>query len=116
VTEALDHRPLVAASFLHVVRPDSSAIEPGYLLWWFNHPQAQQQLANEAHGTKIPFLSLKSARSLRIPVPPVTVQRQIAELHNLAERESQIMGDLRRLRLKLNHALIRHIATGVDYA
>lgn len=108
-----DRRPLVAASFLHVVRPQPAAVEPAYLAWWFSSRQGQAQIRERGRGTKISFLPLRAARSLEIPLPPLDVQRRIAEIHQLADRESQIMDNVRRLRRDLSHALLHRIATGV---
>lgn len=116
VSNMPDRRPLVAASFLHVVRPKPSAVEPAYLAWWFNSPQGQAQVHERTRGTKISFLPLRAARSLELPLPPLDVQRRVADLHRLAERESQILDNIRTLRLALSHTLIHQIAMGAHYA
>ncbi len=108
----VDRRPLVAASFLHVIRVSGGGADPAYLAWWFNQPRARAALRSCTRGTKIPFLSLKAARGLRVSLPPPAVQRRIAELYALSIRESEIMTDLRDTRARLNDALALRVVTG----
>ncbi|MFG0245397.1 MAG: restriction endonuclease subunit S [Phycisphaerales bacterium JB052] len=112
IDESPDRRPIVAASFLHVIRVCDDDADPGYLAWWLNQPPAQAALRDRIRGTKIPFLSLKAMRALETQLPPLDIQRRIAEFHTLAIRESQIMTDLRDSRSQLNNALALQVATG----
>lgn len=112
IDELQDSRPLVAASFLHVIRVNTDIANPGYFAWWLNQPRAQAILRDRIRGTKIPFLPLKATRALEVHLPPLDIQRRIAELHALAVRESQIMTDLRDARFRLNDALALQVATG----
>lgn len=105
-------RPLVAASFLHVIRVHDGDADPGYLAWWLNQPQAQAGLRDCTRGSKIPFLSLKATRALEVHLPPLDVQRRIAQFHRLAVQEFQIMTRLRDSRSRLNDALAHEVATG----
>lgn len=116
IDEPPDSRPLVAASFLHVIRVNTRDADPGYLVWWLRQPQAQAALRDRVRGTKIPFLSLKATRALEVHLPPLDIQRRIAEFHTLAVRESQIMTDLRDTRSQLNNALALQVATGAVHA
>tara|TARA_R110000744_G_scaffold362356_2_gene470404 strand:- start:21281 stop:21883 length:603 start_codon:yes stop_codon:yes gene_type:complete len=112
IDEAIDRRPLVAASFLHVIRARSGDADPAYLFWWLNQPQAQAALRDRTRGTKIPFLPLKLTRALKVQLPSLDIQHRIAQFHTLAVRESQIMTDLRDARSRLNDALALHVAIG----
>ncbi len=112
IDEPPDSRPLVAASFLHVIRVNTDYADPRYLAWWLNQPQTQAVLRDRVRGTKIPFLSLRATRALEVHLPPLDIQRRIAEFHTLAVRESQIMTDLRDTRSRLNDALALHVAMG----
>lgn len=116
IDELPDGRPLVAASFLHVIRVNNSEADPRYIVWWLRQPQAQAALRDRTRGTKIPFLPLKAMRALEIHLPPLDIQRRIAEFHALAVRESQIMTDLRDTRSQLNNALALQVATGAVHA
>lgn len=114
IDEPPDRRPIVAASFLHVIRVNNGNVDPGYLAWWLNQPQAQAALRDRLRGTKIPFLSLKAMRAMAVHIPPLDIQRRIAEFHALAVRESQIMTDLRDTRSRLNDALALQVVMGVS--
>lgn len=116
IDEPPDRRPLVAASFLHVIRVSDGDADPAYLAWWLNQPRAQTELRGRTRGTKIPFLSLGATRSLEVWLPSLDIQRRIAGFHALAIRETQIMTDLRDARSRLNDALAFRIATGAVHA
>lgn len=112
IREAPDRRPLVAASFLHVIRPHADQVDPGYLKWWFSQPTTQGKLGEFIRGTKIPFLPLKATRTLKVPVPSMSVQRQIADFYQLVIRESEILARIRELRFTLCNAVARRVADG----
>ncbi|MEM9064031.1 MAG: restriction endonuclease subunit S [Planctomycetota bacterium] len=110
-----DRRPLVAASFLHVVRPRADDLDPYYLRWWIEFG-ARERLQQGIQGSNIPTLSIKVLRTVAVPIPPLDIQRRIAEFHALTVRESQIMTDLRDTRSQLNNALALQVATGAVHA
>lgn len=103
----------IAASGLHVLRPDSSRLLPGYLVWWLNHPSAQSQLtASLARGTHVPFVSKGDLELFRIPVPALVVQARIAEVERLRRAEQQLTMHLTELKEKLIAALTLKAAQG----
>lgn len=107
-----DNRPLVAASFLHVVRPNPDAADPGYLAWWLNQPTVRARVTGRVRGTKMPFLPLSETRTIRVTLPPLDVQQRIAELHRLVVRASDISIELLDLRSRLTNGLALRIANG----
>ncbi len=110
VDESLNEQPLVASSFLYLVRPTTPDVDPRYLAWWLNQRSAQSTLRGFTKGTKIPFLSVKSVRNLEIPVPVLSVQRRIAEVDGLAAREAAIMSQLISVRSRLYEAVTVQLA------
>ena len=107
-----DARPLVAASFLHVIRPDPKRVDAGYLSWWLNQPHLQARLRAFVRGSNMPFLPLADTRTIEVVLPPFAVQRRVSELNRLSIRESEIVGALRELRSALTNALALRAATG----
>ena len=107
-----DARPLVAASFLHVIRPDPDRVDAEYLAWWLNQPRMQGRLRAFVRGSNMPFLPLADTRMIKVTLPPLEVQRRVAELGRLSTRESEIVVLIRELRLALTNALALRAATG----
>lgn len=92
----------IAASGLHVIRPDAGRVGPEYLAWWLNHPASQVKLKDElARGSYIPFVSAADLRAFLVPVPPLEVQRRIVEVDRLRRRERALRSELDRLTQQL---------------
>lgn len=81
-------RPCIFATPLVRIRVhDRQKLEPRYLHWVLNSPAVQRDIHAQARGSMIRMVSLPSLRSLRIPVPPIGVQRAIAEVARLQRQE-----------------------------
>lgn len=92
----------IAASGLHVIRPDARRVGPEYLAWWLNHPASQVKLKDElARGSYIPFVSAADLRAFLVPVPPLEVQQRIVEVDRLRRRERALRSELDRLTQQL---------------
>lgn len=89
ITRGLIHT--VAASYFYVLRVINQRVLPEYLAWYINQAPFQEELANLATGTHMPFVSLEEFRKLGIPVPNIELQRKIVELDTLARREQSLM-------------------------
>lgn len=86
--------PTIPSSHLHTVRVSSSDVLPGYLCWALNQPEPQHAMRNEARGTAMPMLTRRSLGTIKIPVPTITTQRRIVELHELWQREHALSKQL----------------------
>lgn len=88
----------VAALGLYVLRPNEVVV-PDYLAWLLSHHTVLAGLQAIARGTYIPFLAKGDLEELRIPVPTLEVQRQVAEVFRLRsasrrlERRLQLLQD-----------------------
>lgn len=58
-----------------------------YLHWLLNCPAVQRDINAQARGSMIRMVSMESLRNLQIPVPPIRVQREIAEVARLLREE-----------------------------
>jgi type I restriction-modification system DNA methylase subunit len=77
---------------LWVLRTRSQDIDFSYLFAWARFGDLQQQIRPMVSGTTIPTLSKSDIVRVRIPIPPLDVQRQIAHLaHGLVLREEQFL-------------------------
>lgn len=58
-----------------------------YLHWLLNSPAVQRDINAQARGSMIRMVSMESLRNLQIPMPPIRVQREIAEVARLLREE-----------------------------
>ena len=83
---------IFAAPLVRIRVNDPQKLEPRYLHWVLNSTQVQRDISAQARGSMIRMVSLPSVRSLLIPVPPISVQCEIAEVARLL-REERALSD-----------------------
>jgi len=107
--------PAIAAPGLHTLRPRTDRVTASYLAWCLNHPRIQAAIAEAAQGTHTPFIAKQALANLLIPVPPLPVQDQIAEVSRLREQERQVAAKLDEARDSLvNSATWEAAVTDAD--
>ena len=97
---------LAAAGSLFVLRPDTSIIDPRFLVLFFNLPATQAALRKIATGTHILNIRREELAALEVPVPPLRDQRALIALGELFNRSFELEQRLHQLRLQELHALI----------
>ena len=70
--------PFYAGGFMGIIRSNSDRILPKFLYAILNSPSYRQIISDESNGNNIQNLS-KSIGRIKIPVPPIDVQKQIVE-------------------------------------
>lgn len=105
-------KPVMAASPLIWIRPDRRKVDPAYLAWFINGPEAQRFFMKAGQGSIVKAVGVRELAQLKIPLPPLEKQRQIVEAANLLEREQRILHTLSTKREQLVTALLMHHATG----
>ena len=96
---AVPKRAIVPLSF-YVLRP-TNRVDPAYLAWCINQPPVQAAIASIRTGAGTPIVPRKEFGQIRIPLPPLAVQRRIARLGELMAQERQLT---RRLSEEVEHA------------
>lgn len=72
-------------------------LDPRYLSYWFQSPAFGEQKKRLASGTKVIDVSARQLEKVRVPVPPLEVQREIGKiLDAFAELEVELEAELRR--------------------
>ena len=100
--------PAVLAAPMLLVRPRK--VLPEYLCWFLNAPSTQAQLAAVAEGTSVRMISAEALKSLPVPVPPLDLQRRIAEISALAQQEHTLLAEIAALRQRLATHLLMKLA------
>lgn len=95
---------LAAASFF-VIRIKTDVVNPGYLLWYLNHPRAQHHFTQHGgSGVHMPVVRKAALECLNVPVPPPETQKKIAELFQLKLDEEILTQALLQKRARLLEA------------
>jgi restriction endonuclease S subunit len=91
-------QPAVASTTFLVLQVQSSNVVSDYVAWYINHPQTQTLLWSLAKGSAIPSISKSILEQIEIPVPQISKQMTILELHKLQIKEKRIHRQIGKLR------------------
>ena len=84
----------IVASPLYLVRPDPTRADAAFLVLLLNADLLQAQLRAAATGSYILQVPAGAIRSLELPLPPLEIQRVLAELGALADEEARLAAAL----------------------
>lgn len=90
--ESVQQPCIFAAPLVRIRVSKQQELDARYLHWVLNVPQIQREINTEARGSMIRMISIQSLRGLQIPVPPISVQQEIAEVARLL-REERALSD-----------------------
>lgn len=102
---------VVAAPLLRL-RCNTSLVEPEYLCWFINQPEAQAFFSTLATGSGIRQVGKQVLEALEVTLPSLEKQRMIAELVKLSNREQQILKVLSSKRASLVNRILMQSALG----
>lgn len=103
---------VVAAGQFFILSPRRDRLEPAYLSWYLNEPQAQQYLDKNQSGTNIPMITKRTISELTIPLPPLETQRKIAAIHQCWLEEKQITEQLLSNRERMVRGICQQFISG----
>lgn len=86
---------IVANGNLYILRLNKEKVLPYYLQAYFQSESGQRALESISNGTVLKSISVDALRKLEIPVPPMDLQKQIADefeakIHELAMLENRM--------------------------
>ena len=87
-----------------LIRPDSSKVDPSFLNYYLNGPDAQRQIHSKTNGATVAHLNMKDVRAMELPeLPPLPLQQRIAgilsvydELIENSQRRIKILASMTR--------------------
>lgn len=91
----LDTSKVLAASSIHIIRPDTKKILPQYLTHYLNSFYGQKEILQIARGSRILNVPLNELQDLSIPVPSLEKQKTVINL-------SENLFELKELNVKKN--------------
>ena len=63
-----------------LIRPNPQYVSPDFLTYFLLAPQQQYKLLGTANGATVPHINLPTIRELEINIPPIEIQRWIADI------------------------------------
>ena len=97
---------ILAAPFLRIRIHDRMLVLPDYLNWYISTKPAQRYFTARQTGTSVNMVAAGELAALPIPVPPLSVQHQIADIAELAEKEYWLETELMQKRKQYTEALL----------
>ena len=64
---------------VYAITPDQEQVIPDYLLFWLHCTDATDQFKKASEGGTVQSVSMKKFKLVKIPLPPLPVQREIAQ-------------------------------------
>jgi restriction endonuclease S subunit len=107
-----DVHDTIASYQLLVLRPGKDIL-PEYLAWYLNQAPARAYFDEHATGSHVPIVSARTLGDLPVAVPPPTTQQAIIHVHQLAQREAELIETIKTKRQQLvKHALLNAARRG----
>ena len=87
--------PAVASTLFFVINvKDVQRVLPEYLTTFLNLPQTQTYLRQLGAGTSIPSIRKNELSDLTVPLPTIDMQRKVAQIQTLHQRETTLLTNL----------------------
>lgn len=82
---------------LFLYRPDPTKLDWNYLAYCLQSPQIQGWVNGIAYGATVPHMAVSDMEHLKIPVPPISIQKRIGNI--LSHYDDLIENNLKRIKL-----------------
>jgi hypothetical protein len=98
--------PVIVTSPLMIIRPYTKKVDPHYLVWALTADTARRFYAEHSRGSAIVGIGKRDLDQMEIELPPINIQRQIAQLKKLESQEQQLLSRYQEAKTKLIEAAI----------
>lgn len=100
--------PAICSPIYEVFHVDSSEILPFYLLMWLKREEFKRYAEFYSLGVRNTF-NYELMEQVKIPLPPLDVQRAIVNIYKCANEAKQIAAEADRLSREVCPALLQHV-------
>lgn len=98
--------PVIVTSPLMIIRPDIKKVDPHYLVWALTADAARRFYAEHSRGSAIVGIGKRDLDQMAIDLPPINLQRRIAQLKELESQEQELLSRYQEAKTKLIEAAI----------
>jgi len=88
---------------------DEEKLNPYFLWMWVSRPEFDRYARYMSKGSAHEFFEFDEMKRVRIPLPPIEVQRAIVNIYNCANEAKQIAAEADRLSRDVCPMLIQHV-------
>src|SRR5699024_8891252 len=89
---------------VYALTPKSEVVNPRYLIYTLHSNAVHNRILASADGSTVASVSMSTLRGIRIPVPPLEVQRAIVEiLDNFTQLEAELEAELKARKIQYEH-------------
>jgi restriction endonuclease S subunit len=104
-------RTIVGAQFF-VLRPAAARVVPEYLAWFLRTEEAASYFTGKRKGTYVQIIDRKDLADLKVPLPPLAVQKTVVAAAELAVQERNLSEQLANMKWKLTNGQLLQAAGG----
>jgi len=104
--------PSIFASYLIRVRVDRAKLDPQFAFLFMQSSAYWSQIASQTHGAVQPNVNATQLRSLLLPLPPLSEQREIARILQAVDAKIDAEQARRAALEELFKSLLYHLMTG----
>jgi restriction endonuclease S subunit len=105
-------KPAVAVSLFFIIRPKREIVNPEYLTWFLNSPNAQAYFHERRMGASVGNITKDTLENLKVKLPSFEKQGQIATLNKLIRDEKILTNEyLEKKQLYFNSVMEKIIET-----
>lgn len=91
-------KALISQAYIPFEVKDTNELDPEYLMMWFRRPEFDRYARFKSHGSAREIFDWEEMCNTRLPIPPITKQREIVKEYNVIEN-----------RIALNQQLIQKL-------
>lgn len=89
---------------------DEGLLNPYYLMMWYKRPEFDRYARWRSEGSAHEFFTFEMMQNVKIPLPPIDIQRSIVNLYNCLEEAKKIASEAREKLKSLCPALLQRAA------
>lgn len=82
---------IIAVSQFHVLRINNDRALPDFIAWYLGQTVAIAYFKSNALTGVVPLITKRAIENLKIPLPPLSKQKIIAEIYKLKQREDELV-------------------------
>ena len=106
----LEQPRTIAGAQFFVLRPETTRVLPEYLAWFLRTEEAANYFGGKRKGTYVQIIERKDLADLKMPLPPLAVQKTIVAAAELAVKERNLSEQLARMRWRLTNGQLLQAA------
>lgn len=100
---------IVSSSYVTFEIIDTKLLDPQFLLLWFKRSEFDRYARFHSLGSARESFDYQNMEAVRIPLPPIEIQRSIVNIYRCAEEAKRIADEADRLSREICPALMQHI-------